>query len=545
MIPDTKFSLMTSIKMTGLGLFLFIFHFQASAHRPLVYDVRKFGAKGDGRNNDTPAIQRAIDKCAAGGGGVVFFPPGSYRSTTLFLEDNITMEIPGGSTLLGDTDIRAYPVITPGIDYYDGRNIHFSLFYAEGKRNITICGNGLIDGRGAAFSGHSPFFPSNFNTRPFIFWFVRDSSVHIKDIHLRNSGYWMQHYLVCEDILIEGIRVFNHSNKNNDMMDIDGCRNIRILHCIGDSDDDGITLKSMNEYPVENVVISDCVVSSHCNAIKCGTESSGGFKNIVITNCIIKPSSVSDRTIFGNPAGNSGITLTAVDGGDLDGVVIGNIRISGPLVPIFLRLGNRARPYKAGQTDIPVSRFRNVMISHVLADGASKIGCLIAGLPGHELENVQLSDISITFAGGRTVGESKAPFPENENKYPDAEQFGTTNAYGFHIRHARNITLRNITMHYQARDDRPALVLEDVDNGTVDGVNATLSPTSEGYIKTIHCGKLRILNCMPLVSGSPEVFLRNLDSDLSDILLTGTDLRGFSKAFEGKGRIHQSGNIEQ
>jgi hypothetical protein len=328
------------------------------------------------------------------------------------------------------------------------------------------------------------------------------------------------------------------------MMDIDGCRNVRILHCTGDSDDDGITLKSMNEHPVENVVISDCIVSSHCNAIKCGTESSGGFKNIAITNCIIKPSSIRDKTIFGSPAGNSGITLTAVDGGDLDGVVIENIRISGPQVPIFLRLGNRARPYKAGQTGIPVSMFRNVMIAHIIADGASKIGCLIAGLPGHELENVQLSDISITFAGGGTVGESKVQLPENENKYPDAEQFGTTNAYGFHIRHARNITLKNITMHYQARDDRPALVLEDVDNGIVEGVNAALSPASEGYIKTVHCGKLRISNCTPLISGNPEVFLKNLYSDLSDIILTGNDLRGFSKAFEGEGRVRESGNIE-
>ena len=509
------------------------------------YDVKDFGASGDGHHSDTRFIQLAVDSCSASGGGTVFFPPGEYLTGTIFLKDNVTLEVPAGSSISGSTDIKDYPVITPAIQYYGSNDIHFSLFYAERKKNISIRGSGLIDGRGGVFKDHYPSYPDHYTTRPFILWFVLDSNVSVIDIHLQNSGYWMQHYLACENLLIEGIQVFNHSNKNNDMLDIDGCRNVRVLHCKGDSDDDGITLKSMGERPDENIIISNCIVSSHCNAIKCGTESSGGFKNIIITDCIIKPSAVSDHTIYGNPGGNSGITLAAVDGGDLDGITISNIQISGPLVPLFFRLGNRARPYKPGQTNIPIAHFRNVMVSHIMADGASKLGCLIAALPGNEIENVQFSDISLHFSGGGTIQDGGMKFPENEKKYPDAEQFGMTNAYGFHIRHARNISMKNITMDYAGSEERPALVLEDVDNSSFSDIQAKLSSKSEAFIKTIQCGKLQITGCTIMTEGMPAAFLKCMDASRSDIILSGNDFRKFQHPVAGEhAKIHLYANFQ-
>jgi Glycosyl hydrolases family 28 len=517
----------------------------AVANQSPQFNVKDFGASGDGHQTDTRFIQLAVDSCSASGGGTVFFPPGEYLTGTIFLKDNVTLEVPAGSSISGSTDISDYPVITPSIQYYGSNDIHFSLFYAGHKKNISIRGGGLIDGHGAAFQNHNTSFPEHYTTRPFLLWFVLDSNISIVDIHLQNSGYWMQHYLACENILIEGIEVFNHSNKNNDMLDIDGCRNVRVLNCKGDSDDDGITLKSMNERPDENIIISHCIVSSHCNAIKCGTESSGGFKNIIITDCIIKPSSVSDHTIYGNPGGNSGITLTAVDGGGLDGITISNIQISGPLVPIFFRLGNRARPYKTGQTNIPVAHFRNVMVSHIMADGASKLGCLIAGLPGNEIENVQFSDISIHFSGGGSLQDGLTKFPENEKKYPDAEQFGITNAYGFHIRHARNISMKNITMDYSGTEERPALVLEDVDDGHFSDIQAKLSSNSEAFIKAIQCGKLQITGCSTMTEGKAAAFLQNTDASRCDIILSGNDFRKFRQPVAGEfAGVHLFANFQ-
>lgn len=499
------------------------------AQEPGIFNVQHRGAKGDGHTLDTEAIQKTVDECAEKGGGTVFFPPGQYVTATIFLKDNVTLDIPASTTLLGATDIRQYPDITPKVTYYSSEHIHFALFYAEGQKNITLKGRGTIDGQGSAFSDVSSHFPKNYNARPFLLWFVNVKGLTVNGLHLKNSGFWMQHYLNCDDILIDGIEVFNHSNKNNDMMDIDGCKNVRIVNCLGDSDDDGITLKSMNEKPVENVVISNCILSSHCNAIKCGTESSGGFKNITITNCVVRPSAVSDKAIYGNPRGNSGITLATVDGGQLDGIIIDNIRIDGPQVPIFLWLGNRARPYKKEQGEVPVGALRNVQLSNIIATGASKLGCLLAGLPGHEIENIHLSNISISFAGGGTIDDARKVLPENERKYPDAEQFGVNNAYGFQVRHARHFSMHNIQLFYQQPDHRPAVVLNDVDQAVVDGVSAMLSEQSEAYLNITASKKIRIANCVPMLQSSGIRFLQLEAIPATNLVLVGNDLRGFRK----------------
>jgi hypothetical protein len=258
---------------------------------------------------------------------------------------------------------------------------------------------------------------------------------------------------------------------------------------------------------------------------------------------------VSDKAIYGNPTGNSGITLATVDGGQLDGVLIDNIRISGPQVPIFLRLGNRARPYKKGQGAVPVGTLRNVQISNIIATGASKLGCLLAGLPGHELENVHLSNISITFSGGGTTEDAKKQLPENEKKYPDAEQFGVNNAYGFQVRHARNISLTNIRLYYESPENRPALVLDDVANGTLESVSAMVSAQSEAFVKVMNSGKVRIANCIPVLTSTATTFLKIENGFYSNIVLMNNDVRGFSKAVEAEKdiaeRVTRMGNIER
>lgn len=497
------------------------------ANETYVLNVKTFGAKGDGKTLDTKAIQKAVDRCAAQGGGTVWFPAGRYLTSTIFLKNNVTLDIPAGTTILGATDITLYPVITPKVEYYSSENIHFSLFYAENQQNISLKGGGTIDGQGSAFSDKHPSFPPNYNTRPFIFWFAEVKGLTVKELHLRNSGFWMQHYLNCENILIDGINVFNHSNKNNDMMDIDGCKNVRIVNCLGDSDDDGITLKSMNARPVENVVISNCILSSHCNAIKCGTESSGGFKNIAITNCVVRPSAVADRAIYGNPTGNSGITLATVDGGQLDGVVINDIHISGPQVPIFLRLGNRARPFSKNQGEIPVGTLRNVQISNIVATGASKLGCLLAGLPDHPLDNIHLSNISITFSGGGTLADAQKLLPENEKKYPDAEQFGINNAYGFQLRHARNVSLQNVRLYFNHPEQRPAIVLNHVHDVVVKDISAMMSAQSESYIKLTNSTKVTIADCTPSIQEKTRFFLQADDTSAKTLILKGNDFRSF------------------
>ena len=164
-----------------------------------------------------------------------------------------------------------------------------ALIYAVGARNIAVTGKGVIDGRGKGRKGRVGGVPGDADGRPRNILFISCKGVRISGISMRNSALWNQHYLDCEDVIVEHIHVFNHCNGNNDGIDIDGCRRFILSDSVIDSDDDGIVLKSTGLAPCEDVVINNCIVSSFANAIKCGTESTGGYKNIVISNSIVKP----------------------------------------------------------------------------------------------------------------------------------------------------------------------------------------------------------------------------------------------------------------
>jgi polygalacturonase len=193
-------------------------------------------------------------------------------------------------------------------------------------------------------------------------------------------------------------------------VDIDGCRDVTISDCNIDTDDDALCLKSTLPRPTENVTITNCILRSHCTALKLGTESNGGFRNIAVSNCTIL-SPRGTKPFWGYPEGRCGIALETVDGGRLENVTISNIVIDGVAIPLFMRLGNRARPHTADAPRPGVGTFRNVTLSSITATGAGKIGCAIAGLPGHRIENVTLRDLRCEFAGGGTTEEANRRIP--------------------------------------------------------------------------------------------------------------------------------------
>jgi hypothetical protein len=436
----------------------------------IMFNVRSYGAAGDGITNDRAALQRAIDSCARTG-GTVWFPPGKYLTGSLELYDDVELYVGRGATILGSTNLRDYREYVPNIPSYNDLFLRHSLLYAEGKHNISLRGEGTIDGQGSAFLVTTKVKPDRYKNRPFVIRFVGCKNVTVRDVTLQNSAMWMQQYLACEDVEIRGIRVYNHANLNNDMIDIDGCRNVVMADCIGDTEDDAITLKSTSPFITENVTITNCVVSSHCNAIKTGTESTGGFRNIAVSNIVIKPSAVSEGRV-GYPGGISGITLAIVDGGVLDGITISNILIDGPQVPLFLRLGNRARKFTENAKIPGFGSCTNISIQNVTAVNAGAIGCLIAGIPGHPVENITLSNITVTFAGGGTMEDARRSVAELEDEYPESTRWGPLPAYGFTVRHARNVVFNSVACSYLARDLRPALFADDVDRITLTGFRA-------------------------------------------------------------------------
>jgi len=433
-----------------------------------VYDAVDYGATPDGRTICTTAIQNAIDECSADGGGVVRLSGGTFLSGTIFMKSGVNLEIAEGSTLLGSTDLKDYPATVPAYRSYTDKYTDKSLIYGENLANIAITGKGTYDGQGKHFKG-------DWKQRPYGIRFVRCTNVAVENVTLRNSPMWMQHYLACDDVEIRNITVWNHSNKNNDMLDIDGCHNVLISGCVGDTDDDGITLKSTSDRACDNITIENCTVSSHCNAIKCGTESNGGFKNVKVSRCVIKPSA-AQKQIFGRPSGLAGIALEIVDGGTMDRVTISDIQIRGTTAPIFVRLGDRGRRFKEEMPRPGVGTLRNVVISNVKASETSAMGCAIAGLEDHPIENLTLSNLTISFPGGGKKADSIRRFDEKPSEYPECKMFADRlPAYGLYFWHVDGLTLENVKLTTAKPDERAAIVMEDVRTVSIDG-KALVSP---------------------------------------------------------------------
>lgn len=444
------------------------------------YNIKDFGAVADGVTDNTLHIQQAIDTCSRTGGKVLI-PRGVFLTATLYLKSNVTLHLESGATLLGHTDVRRYPYLDAGIVFYGDQWAKQSLIFCRNAENVSIEGQGTIDGQGASFRITTDKKPDRYKNRPYLLWFAGCKNIRIKDIRLRNSAFWMQHYLACENLQVDGIHIWNHSNKNNDMMDIDGCRYVTVSNVTGDSDDDGITIKSTSPSIAENITITNCILSSHCNALKFGTESTGGFRNITISNCVIKPSRQL-TTIYGKPAGNSGLSMELVDGGIMENVSVNNLVIEGPQVPLFVRLGNRARKYTDHAAAPPMGRMNNIRISNIIATGGDETGCSFTGLANAPIENIFLNDIYVMANGGGKGADTLRKVDEMETVYPEATMFGQLPAYGFYIRHAKGVTLSNITLAYKETDTRPGMAVIDTDGFSFSGLNIQSDKKAEKMV---------------------------------------------------------------
>jgi len=478
------------------------------------YDILDFGAKPDGKTLCTQAIQDAIDQCAEDGGGTVHFPAGTWLTGTIYLESHITLLLEPGCLLLGSKEKKDYgsprkPLGTEGETFS-----YWAIIAGKNLKDIAIRGQGTIDGQGINFKYKDGPRPKNI-------YLEGCSDVLIETVRLRDAGSWMQHYRKCDRLTIRGISVFNHVSYNNDGLNIDSCRDVTITGCMVDSDDDAIVLKSLSLDPCENITISDCVVSSHCNSIKMGTESGGGFQNISVTNCTICSPRYS-KVIYGRQRGLAGLALEIVDGGTLNRVVISNLTIKGVTVPVFMRLGNRARLYEKDQVKPDVGKFRNVIISNIIATDCSSIGCSITGLPEHPIENVTLTDIRLAFEGGGTKEEASREIPEKAESYPESTMFDILPAYGFFCRHVDGLRFHNLRFETSAPDYRHAVVFDDVDEAVIDSVDAPFASNAAAMIRCTNSRNILIRNCQP--PKGTELFLDLRGAQTKDILLLSNDL---------------------
>lgn len=481
------------------------------------YNILTFGAKADGKTLNTKAIQAAIDKCSAQHGGRVIVPTGVFMSGTIVLKNDVTLYLMEGAEIKASPEAKDYPdQITP-----EGKKVTWAVIVAINANRISLAGPGTINGNGAApaFQLGDDTAPGYKGVRPNIITMVGCKDIEILNVHLLNSPHWMETYVRCENLHMKGVQIYNHSNLNNDGIDIDS-KNVLIEDCNIDSDDDGICLKSDDpKIPCENVTIRNCTVASNCNAMKFGTGSKSGFKNINISNITIHKASqdlfrhwIKGIKFLDQPVTVlSGIAIENVDGGYTDNVVINNVNMEDIQTPIFIRFGNRGSlRYKGTEPYVP-GHLRNVIISNITAVSHSKITSSITGFPGYDVENVQLNNIKISTLGNGTADEANIKPAENATAYPENRMFGAVlPASGFYIRHVKGISLNNITLQTRNNDERPNIIMDDVKDAQISLLNTEDQPINNSTLKLINCQALLWLH--PQVKNSPLPILM-IDGD--------------------------------
>lgn len=434
---------------------------------PVYNVVKDFKAINNGLEITTKQLQAAIDECSKKGPARLFFPPGMYLTGTLILKSGVHLELDKAAKIIGSTDAKDYLVIQPAYKNNTDLQVDKSLFYAEKVDGISITGKGIID-----FQGTSPVYlgtGNNDKRRPFGIRIVSSKNIYVSGIMLLNSPQWMQHYLDCENLMVENINVYNHAHQNNDGIDIDGCKNVYVRNSRIDSDDDAICLKSNGPSICENVLIENCTASSHCNALKLGTETTGGFKNILYRNCKVEQSVTGFHRVNGTETTRTAITLIITDGGKMENVWFDTIEATDCVTPIFVTLGNRSRKHTATATVPAIGSIKNIMISNMKAFGAGPMSSSVTGLDNaNKVNNVVLKNINIELTHPGNPEDRNIDMTELLKKkkpgYPSPDTFGNMSSYGFNFKYINGLNIENLKFDLKCKDPREAIVIEDCEN---------------------------------------------------------------------------------
>lgn len=462
----------------------------AAARHGTFFNVRDFGAAGNASAIDSPAINRAIEAAAASGGGTVWFPAGTYLSYSIRLKSHITLCFDSGAVILSasvpleGTTTGGYDAAesnAPWEEYQDfGHNHwHNSLIWGEGLEDLSISGPGLIWGKSLSRGGKGRSSRDQGLPRAELPGVANKAialkncrNVLLRDFSILQGGHMGILATAVDNLTIDNLTI----DTNRDGMDIDCCRNVRVSNCSVNSPwDDGICLKSSYSLgyarATESVTISGCYVTgaydlgtlldgtfrkfapggkngNPTGRIKFGTSSNSGFKNIAVSNCVFDTC--------------RGLAVECVDGGSLEDVAITGITMRNVTdAPLFLRMGSRLK----GPKGITTGTLRRILISNIVSSNSvSEYAAILSGVPGHQIEDIKISDIYLEHQGGGTAQMAALRPEEQETAYPEVWKLGPMPAHGFFIRHVRNIELSGVEIVARKPDARPAMWLQDVDD---------------------------------------------------------------------------------
>ena len=431
------------------------------------FDIRKYGAKADGKRVNTCAIQRAIDACFKAGGGNVVVSGGDYVTGTLVLKSGVMLHIDKGARLLGSTSLKDYPDHVEQL-HSVCRDVHryrISLIYAERADRVGISGEGEIYFRGSRDNFPGPETVSEIEGRPFGIRMIECKNVVVSGVHLRDAAAWMQCYLVCENLIFDGMHVTNQVNYNNDGCDLDGCRNVIVRHCQINSHDDALCLKTASGRANENFLVEDNIFYTHCNAFKFGTDSQGAYRRIVGRRLTLGGTPVGKPSWKDIRECSSGVTLATTDGGNVSDILLYDLTISRARAPFYLGVGNRGRRWQSVMEHPGL--LHRVYIHDVLGMDNRRQGSFINGTEGYRVSDVLMREVHLTQIGGGTQAMAEAPVEEKPGGYPDAQEWSRKGlpSYGFYVRHAQRIVFDKVDVRPKAKDERPMMrIAEDCEN---------------------------------------------------------------------------------
>lgn len=437
-----------------------------------VYNIKNFGAKGDGKTDDAIAIQKAIDACSKTGGQVLVPEPFTFMASPFNLKSNIDFHVEAGAKVLANPNEKVYTKNAfrnnpgEGTIWIGGENIN----------NLTISGAGEINGNGISFMGAEledsyvlkPF--TILDPRPHVLTIIGGNNIRINNIHIGNSAYWTVHLVGCNDVVISDITLLNSLKvRNSDGIDLDHCKNVRVSDCYIESGDDCICLKNRREFEefgaCENITVTNCTMTSRSCAIKIGSENMDTIRQVVFNNCIIKKS-------------NRGVGIQNRDEGVVSDVIFSNMLIEGHLFsdvwwgkaePIYITAYRRANGnnkdanwrFPKGVTEGRVGEVKNIYFSNIKC--TSENGVYVSAESNDKISNIFFDNVDVFI--DKTTSIAGGVYDRRPSK---VEGFVKGSTSGFYFDAAKSITVRNCSVQWG--NNKPNYFAHVVESKNVDSL---------------------------------------------------------------------------
>jgi len=480
-----------------------------------IFNVRDFGARGDGTTLDTTAVQAAIDACQQHQGGIVLIPDGTFLIAPVELKSNVTLRLAAGARLTGSTDPRLYHPAR-GIPLEGDHTMgdgNTGLVYAANANNVTIEGDGTIDGQGEQLRANG----LNGNRRAHLALFYRCTNLRIRGVYFYHSEYHTVRICNSSHVFIDGIRIFSRTVGNNDGLHFISAEHVYVSNCNIRCQDDACALFGSCRF----ISVINSLFSTRWSCFRFG---GGNVENITVSNCLI-------YQVYGCP-----IKLRCERGSRFENMSFSDLVLENVTAPISIGAGPMAEGDGAG---LPPATIRNLTFNNIRGtiinrqtpldestfDSGANPGelhaCVILNcVKGNIIENISFNNLQLTFGGGGTREEaSRRDLPNIANEY---FRLGPMPAYGLYARNVTGLTLNGVRFETSAPDLRPALIFDRVTDATITAFSFHAQAEAESALRLINSRDIYFAGARLL--SLTAVFAQLEGPDNSNIIVDGGDV---------------------